>query len=612
MVNVLKATFLPLVIGKLWFAFSATGPLMVILKRYAWSIPIVAILGFIGSLLEGLGIGLLIPLLSTLLDSGSLVSGNALLAPLTALVDLVPPGKRLIAISAAMVSLLVLKGIVQAANTTFIAWVDGRVGDEIRQALSAQILNVGYPFFLTQDPARLITIVSTETWRASDAIRMISNIVAASAAIVVFSILLLLVDWQLFIVVLAGLGVVRGMQTLFMRQLGALSEKTTLANRSLAERMLVIVEAMRIIRIFGREDVEQRSFERASEGVRRSQFRVESATALMAPMIEVLHAALFLVVLLVAHGTGMNVPTIMTFLVLLYRMQPHLNSLNQSRLGLAVTRGPVSEVEWLLDTGDKPPAPKGSREIAGLSGPIVFEHVHFSYEGSRNAEGALHNISFSIPSSGATALLGHSGSGKSTIVNLICRLLEPSAGQITVGGVRLSDIDPNSWRRHIGLAGQDVDLVEGTIADNITYGAPGVSTAELREAARLSDADGFVSGLPQGYDTSVSSRGINLSGGQRQRIGVARALIRKPDLLILDEATSSVDGLSESAIVSLLTERSRYKAALVISHRPSTLAHCEHGIVIANGQVIESGKLENLAFYKAMKDVAAASGQERV
>jgi ATP-binding cassette, subfamily B, bacterial MsbA len=612
MANVLKVMLMPLAIGKLPFTFAAAGPLIVILMRYAWSIPIVAILGFAGSLLEGLGIGLLIPLLSTLLDSGRLVSGNALLAPLMALVDSVAPGERLVSISAVIVCLLVLKGVVQAVNSTFIAWVDGRVGNEIRLALSRQILNVGYPFFLTQDSARLITIISTETWRASDAIRMISNIVAASAAIVVFCILLLLVDWKLFTVILAGLGVVRGIQALFTRRLGVMSEMTTVANRSLEERMLVIVEAMRIIRVFGRQDIEQRSFELASERVRRSLFRVERALAMMAPMVEVLHAVLFLLVLIIANGIGMNVPTIMTFLVLLYRMQPHLNLLNQSRLGLGVTRGPVSEVEWLLDTQDKPKAPTGFHEIVGLSGPIAFEHVNFSYDGSRNAEGALHDISFSIPSSGAIALLGHSGSGKSTIVNLICRLLEPSTGRITVGGIDLGAIDPTSWLQQIGLAGQDVDLVEGTIADNITYGSPGVSAAEVRDAARLADADGFISVLSQGYDTHVGSRGINLSGGQRQRIGVARALIRKADVLILDEATSSADGLTEGAIVSLLKDRSRYKVAIVISHRLSTIACCENGIVLAGGKVVESGKLEGLSFYRMMKQVASASGQDRV
>jgi subfamily B ATP-binding cassette protein MsbA len=150
------------------------------------------------------------------------------------------------------------------------------------------------------------------------------------------------------------------------------------------------------------------------------------------------------------------------------------------------------------------------------------------------------------------------------------------------------------------MAGQDIDLVEGTVTENIAYGMPGVDEAEIVQAARLADADHFIRGLPQGYGTRVGNRGMSLSGGQRQRIGLARALVRKPEILILDEATNAVDGISERAILSLLRGRSRGTMTIVISHRQSTLACCADGIVLEDGRVSESGPLRSLRFYHGM------------
>jgi subfamily B ATP-binding cassette protein MsbA len=200
----------------------------------------------------------------------------------------------------------------------------------------------------------------------------------------------------------------------------------------------------------------------------------------------------------------------------------------------------------------------------------------------------------------ATALIGPSGAGKSTIINLLCRLLEPTAGRILVDGVPLGEIDPVQWRSRIGFAGQDVDLVDGSLAENIRYGAPDASAAEIAEAARLADIYEFVVGLPQGFETKVGSSGLGLSGGQRQRIGLARALVRRPDLLILDEATNAVDTVSEATILELLMACPWKPTVLVVSHRANTLACCQKGVVLDNGRVVEAGPLNGLRTYKAM------------
>jgi subfamily B ATP-binding cassette protein MsbA len=575
-------------------------PLGPILGRYAWTVPAVAVLGFVSSGLEGLGIGMLIPLLNSLLGEGETSSITGALSIVGKFAQLFDPGIRLFAVAATIFALVVLKGVVQTLNGTFIAWVDGRAGHDIRRALARRLLELGYPFYLDHDPARLVTIVSIEAWKASDAIRLIFSIAAASAAVAVFALLLAFVSWKLFLLVAAGVVLIRFLQAIYAHHLKALSERVTHANRGLAERMLQIIDAIRLIRIFGQEAREEAYFARASEDVRQALYAVERATSRMQPMLEVMHSALFIGVLLAASASGMGVPAIIGFLVLLYRMQPYLLTLNQARLTLAALRGSVKEVEWLLDPAGKPLPPAGTRKLARLAGPIRFEQVSFSYPNRPEAAPALSNVSFELHPNHSIALIGRSGAGKSTIVNMLCQLLPPASGRISVAGIDLAEIDPVDWRRRIGMAGQDIDLVEGTVTENIAYGMPGVDEAEIVQAARLADADHFIRGLPQGYGTRVGNRGMSLSGGQRQRIGLARALVRKPEILILDEATNAVDGISERAILSLLRGRSRGTMTIVISHRQSTLACCADGIVLEDGRVSESGPLRSLRFYHGM------------
>ena len=586
--------------------FDARGPLAAITRRYAWSVPIVAVLGLIASALEGFGIGLLIPLLTTLLSTDGRM-GGASLAIVERWVGSYDPSTRLVLIAGAIFVLIVLKNIVYAVSQTFVVWIDGRAGHDIRCALARQLLWVGYPFHLAQEPSRLVNIIATEAWRASEAIRALFSLVAGAAAVTIFAALLLTVSWRLTLVVLAGTLLIRLAHSRLIGRLGQMSVDMSKANQKLADRMLMSVLAMRLIRVFGQERREQNMFANASETMRQAMFTMERASAQVAPTQEVLHTALFIAILVggTLSGAGIEVPVLVTFLVLLQRVQPHLRTVEAGRIALASARGPVREVEWLLSSTEKPAVPTGSGPYYGLGQAISFREVEFHYATRPGAGAALESVSFDLRAGRATALIGPSGSGKSTIVNLLCRLLEPTSGVILVDGGNLAEIDPAAWRARISLAGQDIELIDGTIAENIAYGAPDLPRADIEAAARAADADTFIAMLPNGYDSEVGSRGLNLSGGQRQRIGLARAIARRPDLLILDEATNAVDGLSEAAIMRLLRETRRGTTMVVVSHRATTLACCDDGVVIEAGRVAESGPLNSLAAYRRMVPAAA-------
>jgi subfamily B ATP-binding cassette protein MsbA len=574
----------------------AKGPLAKIAGRYAGYLPIVAALGVISSVLESVGIGLLIPLVALLLAAGAPSGMPGPIQALFAMTQGLPPPARILAIGGAVLLLIVVKALVQAANAAVIAWVNGAVGRDVRTALSSRILNLDYSFCLENDPTRLVQIISTDSWFVSDAVRSTLSIVPAVLALLVFGVFLAWLDWRLFAFVLAGTLIIRGALLLLERRLRRLSFEVTESNYALGERMLGIVSAMRVIRVFGQQAREQARFTGSAERVRRAMFASQRTAAWLAPSVDVLTFALFVAILLAGYRMGTSLPEITAFLVLLSRAQPNARTIGDAHLQIAGVRGSVEEVEWLLDQPIHEPAGGSAAHLAG-GGPIRFEHVSYSYPGGA---AAVRDATFEIHPGTATALIGRSGSGKSTLVNLLCCLIEPQSGTITVGGVPLSAIGAEPWRERIAIAGQDIELVEGTVAENIAYGRPEAAQADIEEAARTAGADVFVAGLPEGYATRVGQGGMRLSGGQRQRIGIARALLREPDLLILDEATNAVDAISEQELMKLLSEHRHFRTALVISHRRSTVSVCQDGIVIDHGEIREAGPLRQLEYYRAM------------
>jgi subfamily B ATP-binding cassette protein MsbA len=508
---------------------------------------------------------------------------------------------RILVPAGLMLLLIIVKSGVQSSNAVLAAWVDSTVGGELRKALAGRLLNLGYAFTLSQDSSRLVNIVANDVWRTTEAVRLLFSIVSAWAAVAIFSIVLLSISVKLFVFVGVGVALIRGIQVMFARRMRRLGRSVSQANELLAERMLLVVLFMRLINLFGQEKFEHRRFAQASDAVSKAMYSVQKTSAQVTPIMEVLQAALFVIVLLTAYFMHMALPTIAAFLILLYRMQPQLVVIGQSRLSLASLKASIAQVEWLLGPEGKPAPQTGVLKPDIAAQPIVFDNVSYAYPGKDRKDAALRHLSFRLEPRRVTALIGPSGAGKSTIVNLLCRLTEPDEGTVRCGDLDLRRIDPAHWRSQISLAGQDIDLVDGTIADNIRYGVQTATLEQIREAAQMADADAFINALPGGYEACMDLRGLNLSGGQRQRIGLARALLRKPAILILDEATNAVDGVSESTILRVLHDRSLFQTVLVISHRRSTLGACEHGIVIVDGRLEESGRLEELMFYRMME-----------
>jgi len=220
---------------------------------------------------------------------------------------------------------------------------------------------------------------------------------------------------------------------------------------------------------------------------------------------------------------------------------------------------------------------------------VRFEGVRFRY-GDRGDEWVLEDIDLLARPGEVVALVGPSGAGKSTLVTLISRFYDPVEGRIALDGVDLRDLDPRALRAHVGVVPQETLLFSGTVADNVRYGRPGASDAEVEAAAAAANADAFVREFPDGYATIVGERGLMLSGGQRQRIAIARALLKDPRILVLDEATSSLDSESEALVQAALDHLMRGRTTFVIAHRLSTVLNADRIVVIDRGRIVQVGR----------------------
>lgn len=562
-----------------------------LVRPFRFHLPGVVVLGLLGTAFEGIGIGLVIPLLDVVMSGASSVQGW-MPGLLVSLGESIPQEQRGIFIGFAILGMVMLKNVVAYGNGLLQAWIYGTSGHRLRNTLSRKLVEMDAGYCMTQPPSRLLNIVSNESWRASDAVAALLSILVSGSATIIFLLFLLALSPQLTIVVLVGLALIQLTHDRLSRHFSDLGREITDQNRSLAGRMLHHVSAWRLIRLFNREAFESARFNEASEAVRRAGLRLQSRQIAVGPLIEVAHALLFMAVIFVAWGASVSFGTAAAFIILLYRLQPQVRQIQSALSGLRGWNGALDEVNWLLSAA--PVIPRGNVSAIAVAAPPISEGIRFcnvgySYVGSDRTGTALSDVSLYIPAGTSVALIGRSGSGKSTIANLICGLIEPAEGSIEVDGIPLSNIDRASWLSRVALASQELELFDGTVAENIRYGAPHAAFDKVMEAARAADADGFIQGLPQQYDTDVGDRGLNLSAGQRQRISLARALIRDPALLILDEATNAMDLLSETAALQILEGRKGRGTTIVISHHLSSIRLCDSYVRIDGGRIISAG-----------------------
>jgi ATP-binding cassette, subfamily B, bacterial MsbA len=563
------------------------GTLLRFIRPYWWVLPVLVVLGIAASLAEGLGIGMIIPALDLLLGTEPTEPAGRFAKLTRGVADRLGDRNPLGIIGLLILLLVAVKTAIVGLEGLVSTAVIGRITRDLRVGLFRQMLSVGMEYHTRSDQGSLLNTMDVQTYRTSKALTALSGLVTGASMVLVFSVILLMLSWQMTLIVAATAVPL----TLVVRLLSGRARKWggefARQHAELAGRVVELLNSIRTIRLFNREDAEAERLGEAADAVRHSYVRAESLVRALPAAVELLYLPVFLAVLAYALLANVPVSAMLVFLVLLYRLQKGLKSTDQARVSLAHYAEGIAQVERLLDRSDKPFLPPGRHRIARLEESVRFEGVTFRY--IPGGPPALRDVSFEIRRGTVTMIVGPSGSGKSTLVNLLYRFYDPAEGRILVDGVDLRDLDTPSWRQRIAFAGQDAELMTGSIARNIAFGKPGADGAEIRRAAERARAAEFIDPLPDGYETEVGLRGQRLSGGQRQRIALARALIRDPDILILDEATNAVDVVTERAIQDTLDSLAGKLTIVVIAHRLTAIRQTDSVVVLVDGRVVEQG-----------------------
>jgi subfamily B ATP-binding cassette protein MsbA len=367
------------------------------------------------------------------------------------------------------------------------------------------------------------------------------------------------------------------------------------AQERMAEMTTVLQETIagaRVVKAFGMERYEAERFERANTGHRNAYVRLRGIAIALKPFAE--FVTILVAVAIAWFGAreifvqrGMPPERFFQFVTALLAMISPIKGLSEVNSKVSAGLGAADRIFALLDT---PPAiadRAGANGLAPLQDAIRYEHVDFAYE---EGQPVLRDVSFEIHRGEVVALVGASGAGKSTTLDLLARFYEPGAGRITIDGTDLKDITVASLRRQLGIVTQETILFHDTVRANIAYGIASTSDVEIEAAARAAHAHDFISRLPEGYATVIGDRGVRLSGGERQRLAIARALLRNPPVLLLDEATSSLDTESERLVQDALERLMKERTVLVIAHRLSTVHHADRICVFESGRIVQVGR----------------------
>jgi len=564
------------------------------LRQYPVLVVLTVVLGFSGALFNGVSTVLLVPILLELLGQSTEFSSQLpeILQRILGLFDGVPDRYRLFSLLFAVVSLIVLKNAATYAGSLTSNSLNRKLAANLRLDGLRILLDVDLSYFSKTKVGDLINHLNIEVSRTTMAIRSLSRLAIAAITIIVFVGFLLRISWQLTVIATVALGLVALLNQSAVRKAKVFGAELSQLSRNYSSRIVEILSGVRLVKATANEEVEYARVSKLIADREISEYRSQLLFAGIAPINEVASIIALLSVASIGRiAMGDQLESfssiLLTYLLVLFRMLPAIGQLNSSRSQLANVLPSVSVVSHFLRRDDKPFMVHGHRQYSQLKHSIHFNHLTFSYPGVEQP--VLQGVDLKLGKGTTLALVGASGAGKSTLADLLPRFYDPDEGAIEIDGIDLKEIDIASFRRRLGIVSQDTFLFNASVRDNLIYGRPGATKAEIEDATRRANAHEFIKDLPQGLDTLIGDRGVLLSGGQRQRLAIARALLQDPDILILDEATSALDTISERLVQKAIDELSRDRTTLVIAHRLSTVQNADQIAVLDQGRVVETG-----------------------
>jgi ATP-binding cassette subfamily B protein AbcA/BmrA len=501
-------------------------------------------------------------------------------------------------LNAERITLLVVAIIVQALASGFSIYLLNRIGQSvvagIRDQLWKKLLVLPVSYFDDHPSGETVSRMTNDTTVVKGLIsEHLSNFVTGIISIVGSMIVLFVLDWKMTLLMFTEIP----LSVLILMPLGKKMHKISKGMQDeTASFTAVLQQVLTEIRLVKASNAEASEYQNGQKGIQKLfQFGLKEAKiqALIAPLMSFVMMALL--VLILGYG-GMRVSSgaltagaLVAFIMYLFQIIMPMAQLASFFTQFQKATGATERIISILDSAEEEDA---KQPVQNMSQSISVDHLNYSYN---NGEQVLKDISFNVEAGKVTAIVGPSGSGKTTLFSLFERFYKPQEGSISIGGTSINDFTLLSWRSQIGYVSQESPIVSGTIRDNICYGIDrDITDEELNQVAKMAYADQFISELPNGYDTEVGERGMKLSGGQRQRIAIARAFLRNPKILMLDEATSSLDSKSEKVVQQALNHLMKGRTTIVIAHRLSTVIGSDQIIFLEKGKITGSGTHKEL------------------
>lgn len=490
----------------------------------------------------------------------------------------------------------IMRAVLSFAHTFLANSIAQKVVLDLRRRLYAHMQLMTPSFFEQERTGQLLARVVNDVAALQSLVTIgIEDLVSTPILIVGSLALMVVISPTLTLIALILLPIIGGLMWHLGRKLRKASYETQVALGNLTALLRESFSAIKLVQAFNAEQHALSQFDRRNREVYRHTLRAIRFRTMLAPSVELIGTigvitGVFIGGALVVQGL-LRPESLLAFMVYFYTLASSVRRLTQIQAVREQVAGAAERIFQVLDTPPEITDEPDAVDLTNVKGEITFDKVRFHYPGG---DEVLKGVSFRIRPGEKVAIVGPSGVGKTTIAMLLMRFYEPTGGRILLDGYDLRKIRLSSLRRHIGLVLQDTFVFDGTVRENIALGNPDATEEEIVEAARLANAHEFIERLPEGYDTWVGEGGAFLSVGQRQRIALARALLKKPAILILDEVTSHLDAESEAAVQQAIEKAMQGRTVVLIAHRLTTVKNADRILVLQDGQIVEEGRHDEL------------------
>ena len=503
----------------------------------------------------------------------------------------------LMLVPVALLVVSALKGVCGYGQSYLMIYVGSRVVTDIRQQLFGHLMRLPIGFHLKNPSSRMLSrVINDVNWIQNAVSGVLKDLFQQSLTFLVLLGVILYQNWKLAIFAIVAIPLSAYPMVRFGNQLRKIAATGQERTADMSTALQETLTGIRIVKGFTREAAEGERFAKYNEAYFRTNMKSTQVSSITSPVLEVI--GVIGVAGIIWYGGSqviqgaMTSGTFFSFLTAVFLMYTPIKRLASANNTIQQALAAAERVFTVLDVKTEAATDTGTRELDGVRSTIEMRGVSFRYEGIETW--ALQDISLTVKAGEVLALVGSSGAGKTTLVNLIPRFYDPTAGAILIDGVDLREIRLPAIRRQIGIVSQETLLFDDTVRNNVAYGKDDATEEAITDAAKAAYAHEFIMRLPNGYDTLIGENGVKLSGGERQRLAIARALLRNPPILILDEATSSLDTESERMVQMALANLMKGRTTFVIAHRLSTVQRADRIAVLAGGRLVDIGRHEEL------------------